>query len=121
MTLENGKSKPRLTAPIRKEKLPPSPHHIPGVFGWNVYQMRKAQGLTQEQLAEKSCVSLDTIKRYESGNCEGIRLDMAYYIAGALGVPLQTLLPPQEDRSPEQLLCEAEALIHTARELYKTK
>lgn len=121
MTLENGNSKPRLTAPKRKEKLPPSPHHIPGVFGWNMYQMRKAQGLTQEQLAEKSCVSLDTIKRYESGNYEGIRLDMAYYIAGALGVPLQTLLPPQEACSPEQLLCEAEALIRAARELCKTK
>lgn len=119
MTLENGNFKPRLTAPKKKEKLPPLPHHIPGVFGWNMYQMRKAQGLTQEQLAEKSCVSFDTIKRYESGNYEGIRLDMAYYVA--LGVPLQTLLPSQEDCSLEQLLCEAEALIRAARELYKTK
>ena len=84
-------------------------------------QRRIELGLTQEQLAEKSCVSVDTIKRYESGKYEGVRLDMACYIAGALKVPLQTLLPPQQEPSPEQLLCEAEALIHTARELCKTK
>jgi transcriptional regulator with XRE-family HTH domain len=120
MTLDNGKSKPRLTAPKKKEQPPPSPHHIQGVFGWNMKQRRLERGLTQEQLAERACTSVDTIKRYESGNYDGVRLDMACYIAGALGVPLQTLLPQQE-RSPEQLLCEAEALIHTARELCKTK
>lgn len=120
MALENGKSKPRLTAPKKKAQTPPSPHHIQGVFGWNMKHRRLERGLTQEQLAEKSCVSVDTIKRYESGNYDGVRLDMACYIAGALGVPLQTLLP-QQDCSPEQLLCEAEALIHAARELCKTK
>lgn len=121
MALENGKSKPRLTAPKKKEQTPPSPHHIQGVFGWNMKQRRLERGLTQEQLAEKSGTSVDTIKRYESGNYDGVRLDMACYIADALGVPLQMLLPQQQERSPEQLLCEAEALIHTARELYKTK
>lgn len=118
--LENGKSKPRLTAPRKKEQTAPDPHHIQGVFGWNVKQRRLAQGLTQEQLAEKLGASVDTIKRYESGEHEAIRLDMACYIADALGVPLQTLLP-QKKRTFEQLLCEAEALVCAARELNQTK
>ncbi len=118
--LENGKSKPRLTAPKKKEQSAPDPHDIQGVFGWNMKKKRLAQGLTQEQLAEKLGASVDTIKRYESGEHEAIRLDMACYIADALGVPLQALLPPKE-RPPEQLLCEAEALIQTVRELYTTK
>lgn len=76
--------------------------------------------MTQEQLAERAGVSVDTVKRYESGKYDGIRLDMAWYMADALDTPLQALLPPP-GCSPEQLLCEAETLIHTVRELYTTK
>lgn len=121
MALKNGKSSPRLTAPKTKEQTPPSPDYIQGVFGWNMKKMRLEQGLTQEKLAEKTGTSVDTVKRYESGDYDGIRLDMACYIADALGIPLQVLLPPQKNCSPEQLLCAAEALIRAARELNKRK
>ena len=83
-------------------------------------QKRLEKGMTQEQLAEKAGVSTDTVKRYESGKYDGIRLDMAWYMANALDTPLQALLPPP-GCSPEQILCEAETLIHTVRELYTTK
>lgn len=120
MMLENGKSSPRLTAPKEKEQTSSASYNIQGIFGRNLKQKRLEKGMTQEQLAEKAGVSVDTVKRYESGKYDGIRLDMAWYMADALDTPLQALLPPP-GCSPEQLLCEAETLIHTARELYKTK
>ena len=120
MMLENGKSSPRLTAPKEKEQTSSASYNIQCVFGRNLKQKRLEKGMTQEQLAEKAGVSVDTVKRYESGKYDGIRLDMAWYMADALDTPLQALLPPP-GCSPEQLLCEAETLIHTVRELYTTK
>lgn len=89
--------------------------------GWNIRRIRLNQGLTQEELAEKAGTSPDTIKRYESGTYEGIKLVMVYRIAEALGVSLDVLVPPPANRSQEQLLNEAKALIDTAMKLCKTK
>ena len=87
------------------------------MVGWNIRRIRLGQGLTQEELAERAGTSSDTIKRYESGTYEGIRLVMVYHIAEALGVSLDALVPPPANRSPEQLLEEAEALIRRKRTL----
>ena len=73
------------------------------VFGSRVKMERQRQGMTIEQLAERSGLSDDTIKRIEnnrrSNNRNGKeikkispRLDVAYSISCALGVPMQTLL-----------------------------
>lgn len=91
------------------------------MVGWNIKRHRKSRSLTQEQLAEKVGVSVDTIKRYESGTYEGMQLVMVCNIAEALGCSPHSLLPPPQNRSPEQLLEEAEGLIRTARELCTTK
>lgn len=119
--LKNGADRSRLTAPKQENIVPPPPGDIPGVVGWNIRRIRLGQGLTQEELAERTGTSSDTIKRYESGTYEGMQLVMVCHIAEALGSSLHSLLPPPQNRSPEQLLEEAEALIRTAKELCKTK
>ena len=77
-------------------------------------QERRKKSLTQEQLAEKALVSVDTVKRYESGKYEGIQLVTAYSIAEALEVPLSSLLPLPKS-SLEQLLDEMDACIQAMR------
>ena len=67
---------------------------ISGIFGKRVKQERTRQGISQESLAEIAGVSLDIIKRVESGM--GAKIEAAYYIAVALNVPLQALFPIQE-------------------------
>ena len=119
--LKNGADRSRLTAPKHESIDPPPPGDIPGVVGWNIRRIRLGQGLTQEELAERAGTSSDTIKRYESGTYEGMQLVMVCHIAEALGSSPYLLLPPPQNRSPEQLLEEAEALIRTAKELCKTK
>ena len=74
------------------------------MVGWNIRRIRLGQGLTQEELAERAGTSSDTIKRYESGTYEGIRLVMVYHIAEALGVSLDALVPPPANRSREMLV-----------------
>lgn len=39
---------------------------------------------TQQELADLTITSLDTIKRYESGKSKGLRLEVAYEIARVL-------------------------------------
>ncbi len=119
--LKNEAERSRLTAPKQKETSPPSPWDIPGVVGWNIRQHRISRKLTQEKLAEKVGVSVDTIKRYESGTYEGMQLVMVCHIAEALGSSPHALLPPMKDCSPEQSLETAEALIRSVRERYTTK
>ena len=75
------------------------------------------------KLAELSGVSVDTIKRYEAGTAYGARLDTAYYIAGALGISLDSLLPQWPD-SPSFLLQDPEvqsAVLILAERLKKIK
>ena len=61
------------------------------VFGHRLMICRSNQGLTQEELAEKSGVSRDNIARYEAGlNKPG--LDKAYELAVALDVTLDELV-----------------------------
>lgn len=86
---------PRLTASKQKALLPIPPKEILGVFGKRVKEERKRQNITQEQLAECAGVSDDTIKRIEKG--ESVKLDVAFNIALALYIPIQLLLPVQNE------------------------
>lgn len=80
---------------------------------------RKKQGLKQEDLADLAKVSMDTIKRYESGS-KGMRLDVAYDIACALNVPLQSMLP-QSRNDVERILRDLESALPYILEMVKNQ
>ena len=84
-------------------------------FGKRVYRERKKNSITQEQLAEQVLVSVDTIKRIESG--QGARLDVAYHIANVLRVPIQSLLPPQDCTKGDDKAYKIRAVQDVMREL----
>ncbi len=65
----------------------------------NVRSYRKKQGITQMELAERADLSVDSIKRIESGN-RGMSLDSFLRICNALRVPLSFLLYEQNDDVP---------------------
>lgn len=110
----------RSSAPKEEDQPSPDSYDIPGIFGRSLKQMRLEKGMTQEKLAEEAGVFVDTVKRYESGKYEGIRLDKAWCMANALGTSLQALLP-KKSLPPKELLCEAETLIRTARDQYENE
>ena len=85
---KRGKSGPRWTASKYKQ---PSSFQV--ALGLNLKQARIKENLTQEQLAEMAAISIDTVKRYESGKHNGSRVETVCKIATALGVPIQDLLP----------------------------
>lgn len=101
--LHDGKTNSRLTAPKQETFQQLTSGERLEDLGRNIKDERCRQGLSREQLAEKANTSIDTIKRFENG--EGTRLDMAFNIADALQVPLQSLLPQQE-HTLEQILRE---------------
>ena len=55
--------------------------------GGKIKDARKAKGLTQDQLAQKSGVATMTIRRYETGNRQP-RLEQLQKIADALEIPI---------------------------------
>ena len=59
-------------------------------LGLSVGYFRKLKGLTQEQLAEKMDVSVETISRIENANT-GISCDMFFELSRALEVSLGEL------------------------------
>ena len=71
-------------------------------FRERVKEERKKNSITQNQLAEYAGISVDTVKRIENG--KGVKLDVAYNIAAALGVPFESLLPPQKYLSDDEIV-----------------
>jgi DNA-binding XRE family transcriptional regulator len=63
-------------------------------FGTRLRQMREERGLTQEALAEEAGVDRKLIYRTELAQTSP-RMDAVVSIAGALGVPVQQLMPDQ--------------------------
>ena len=88
-----------------------NPTDILDVFKDRVKEERKKKGVTQEKLAEQIEVSVDTIKRVENG--KGVKLDVAFNIAAALGVPFELLLPTQKYLSDDEVV----GKIQTAKEI----
>ncbi len=68
----------------------------PMTIGGNLKKLRVAQGLTQDQLAEKLHVTRQAVSNWER-NVSHPDLDQLEVIAAALGVEVTTLLygPPQ--------------------------
>ena len=89
-------------------------------FAEKLRMLRKKKGYTQQELADLTITSLDTIKRYESGKSKGLRLEVAYEIARVLNVSLDSLLPPY-GTDVEQELQRAEAAISRIREMVTSK
>lgn len=63
----------------------------------NVKLYRKKEGLTQVELAEWADLSLDSIKRIESGK-RTMSLENFLRLSNALQIPLSFLLYEQKDR-----------------------
>lgn len=114
----NGKDYTRSKAPNSKTTSNLS-GTVQEVFSRRIKEERNKQGFTQQELADCAQVSLDTIKRYESG-CKGMRLDVAFDIANALDIPLQYLLP-SKGNDAERILHEVKALIPDLLELVKNQ
>lgn len=62
----------------------------PRQIGLYVRRAREAQGMTREQLAERSGVSLRSLASLELGDASGIRLDKLLAVYQALGLSLLT-------------------------------
>lgn len=60
------------------------------LFGQRLQSLRRSKGMTQEQLADASDKSVDTISNIERG-FSNTRIETAYAIASALGVNLAEL------------------------------
>ena len=79
-------------------------------FGGRVYKVRRSQGLSQDELAEKCGIGRATIATIESGR-QSVSLKQAYKICLALEQNLDVLLPPltalQDDTSDLQLIKDA--------------
>lgn len=71
-------------------------------FRERVKEERKKGNITQSQLAESADVSLDIIKRLETG--KSVKVEVAYKIAEALRVPFESLFPQQDLLSDEELI-----------------
>lgn len=69
-------------------------------FAENLSVMRKRAGLTQEELANKVNVSIDTIRRWE-GDKQDPRLNDLRLIAKVLGVNISQLVGEDTENTPE--------------------
>lgn len=63
-------------------------------IGDNLARVRKARGMTQEELADASRVSVDVIARLEQGRKKGARWTTLIKLANALEVQLAVLVTP---------------------------
>lgn len=83
-------------------------------LGSNISKLRKAKGLTQEQLAAAVGVSAPAVSKWESGSsCPDISLLCP--LARVLGTDVDTLLLFEETLSEEDLANEINRIIETAR------
>lgn len=64
-------------------------------IGLNILHYRKEQGMTQEQLAEKSNISRTYMQKIETAACT-CTLDTLISISEALGIPLKKLFEFRE-------------------------
>ena len=115
----NGNNNARSKAPNYNKTANPT-GNVPDVFSRRLKEERIKKGLTQQELSDLANVSLDTIKRYESGKSKGLRLEVAYEIARVLNVSLDSLLPPY-GTDLEQELQRAETAMFRIRAMVTSK
>lgn len=63
-----------------------------------IKELRQARGMTQQELADKAGLHLTAIQKLEAGKAtiENTRLQNAFAIADALGVPIEKLMKPKK-------------------------
>lgn len=83
----------------------------------NVSQLRKKYGLTQQELADKSYVTIRTVQRLEAG--EDVSLSSLSSIANALSVPISGLFDDIEEKEKEQEILDYSQ--QQASQLYRRK
>lgn len=71
----------------------------PMQFSSRLIQFRKAQGLTQQGLADAAQIHVNQIKRYEAGTAQPT-LDALVRLAKALHLSLDDLVFSEEERGP---------------------
>ena len=82
------------------------------MFRTRLIQLRKAQGLTQQALADAVGVHVNQIRRYEGGETQP-QLDALIGLARALHVSLDELVFDDGDRGPsDDLALQFEAVSH---------
>jgi transcriptional regulator with XRE-family HTH domain len=76
--------------------MPAQPTGTDGHLGDRLARLRRLAGLTQEQVAERSAVSVDVIRKLEQHRKHSARLPTLHALAKGLGVEVTTLLgdPP---------------------------
>lgn len=96
---------------MTKDKCPSDAHFDPQQFGWRLQNIRKAQGITQEELADKLSVDRNHITRMERG-IRVCSIDLLVEMAFALNVSTDYLLlgAAPTKRTKESLLIAIEAL-----------
>lgn len=83
----------------------------PGEFGKHVKRLREVRGLTQEQLAERSNLAADTVRRLEHQDFSPSLRTLRKICAG-FGISLSTLFNSFELPSADPVLKELNLLLH---------
>lgn len=81
--------------PVRRTPRPAWVRQEQLAFGWRLADLRRAAGLTQDQLADRMGVERRTVQRYEKAVYDPRYADLLI-IARALGVHPADLLPDQD-------------------------
>ena len=86
------------------------------MFRTRLIQLRKAQNLTQQALADAMQIHVNQIKRYEAGTSEP-NMDALVRLARVLHVSLDTLVFDESERGPsDELALQFEAVSHMSEE-----
>lgn len=86
----------KATSPARGRPRAERPAGLRGQFGERLEAVRKAQELTQSELAERAGVGSGTVIRLESGAASP-SLETVADLAGALGLRPRELMQPCKD------------------------
>lgn len=84
----SGRGRPRKTTGAAEDTRADFPFAV--AFGAILAKLRADGGITQQQLADRSGVSIDTIQQYEAGR-RSPKLDQAGKLVAALGLSLAVL------------------------------
>jgi ribosome-binding protein aMBF1 (putative translation factor) len=77
------------TSQDQRDKL--TPQKVRHLLAKNLKALRKAKGLSQNDLARKAYMSQESVSRYECGRC-GLSVEAAVVFAQALGVEVADIL-----------------------------
>lgn len=79
-----------------------APMNLGREFGWRVRSLRRARGFTQEDLAERSGMSVDAIRRIERGAFSPSLKTMGKLCRG-FGISLRTLFETFGPTGPDEV------------------